>query len=112
MGILLLEREGEFATLRAFGFGRGEIARIILIEVLLLGALAIIAALPLWFLFSWVIDRESAKVWFEIGLVFRTLDLSTVSLPVFVVLPFAAWPGIRRMLALNLSDTLRRRLIG
>lgn len=112
MGILLLEREGEFATLRAFGFGRGEIAKIILIEVLLLGALAVVASLPLWLAFSWIIDRESAKVWFEIGLVFRSADLSTVALPIFIVLPFAAWPGIHRMLALNLSDTLRRRLIG
>jgi putative ABC transport system permease protein len=110
--ILLEEREGEFATLRAFGFGRWEVTRLILSEVMLLGVTAVLLAGPLWVGLSWLIGYQTSKAWFEIALDLRLQDVAMVGVPMLLGLPFAAVPGIRSMLDLDLSETLRRRLTG
>jgi ABC-type lipoprotein release transport system permease subunit len=112
LGFLLLERETEYATLRSLGYGGGEIARIVLTEVGLLGAAGLVLSLGAWIVTAHVLRMPMASTWFEVPLDFRSHDFMVASVPTLVFLVLAAIPGIRSLVHMDLSTVLRGRAIG
>jgi hypothetical protein len=112
LGFLLLERETEYATLRSLGYGGGEIARIVLTEVGLLALAGLVLSLGAWMVTAHVLRMPMAATWFEVPLDFRAHDFLVASVPTLGFLILAALPGIRALLAMDLSSVLRGRAIG
>ncbi|MBX3228226.1 MAG: ABC transporter permease [Labilithrix sp.] len=112
LGFLLLERETEYATLRSLGYGGGEIARIVLTEVGLLAMAGLVLSLGAWVVTAYALRMPMASTWFAVPLDFRPHDFMVASVPTLVFLVFAALPGIRALLSMDLSSVLRGRAIG
>jgi putative ABC transport system permease protein len=112
LGFLLLEREMEYATLRSMGYGAWEIALIIFTEVGVLAALGLMLSLGTWAATAYALRDPMAKAWFLIPLDFRAHDFFVASIPTLLFLGLAALPGIRALLRMDLSSSLRGRALG
>jgi putative ABC transport system permease protein len=112
LGFLLIERENEYATLRSMGYATMEIACIVLTEVAVLAALGLVLSAAAWTLTAHALSAPMARVWFPVPLDFRLADYCACSLPTLAFLGLAALPGIRALMRIDLSATLRGRAIG
>ncbi|MBX3204983.1 MAG: ABC transporter permease [Labilithrix sp.] len=112
LGFLLLERETEYATLRSMGYAGSEIARIVLTEVGVLAAGGLVISLGTWALTAYALREPMARTWFAIPLDFRAHDFAVASVPTLLFLGLAALPGIRALMRLDLSSSLRGRALG
>jgi ABC-type antimicrobial peptide transport system permease subunit len=112
LGFLLIERETEYATLRSMGYATSEIARIVLVEVGVLAAVGLVLSLGTWALTAYALREPMTKTWFLIPLDFRARDFAVASVPTLLFLVFAALPGIRALMRMDLSSALRGRGLG
>ncbi|MBX3263358.1 MAG: FtsX-like permease family protein [Labilithrix sp.] len=112
LGFLLLERETEYATLRSMGYAGAEIARVVFTEVGVLAALGLVISLGTWAATAYALREPMARTWFAIPLDFRAHDFAVASVPTLLFLGLAALPGIRALLRLDLSSSLRGRALG
>ncbi len=109
LGVVLGERETEYATLRTMGYDRGGIARMVLAEVTVLAAIGIALSLATWVLFTVALRGPMAKAWFVVPTCFRPGDFAQVAVPTAILLAVAALPGIRRIMRLDLATAMRGR---
>ncbi|MBX3189318.1 MAG: ABC transporter permease [Labilithrix sp.] len=107
LGFLLLEREGEYATLRTMGYGWREIARSVFVEIACLGVLGLTASLVSWVAMAYVLRAPMAAAWFSVPLDFRAHDFGVVAAPTLAFLLAATIPGARALMRLDLSAVLR-----
>ena len=112
LGFLLVERETEYATLRSMGYAASEITRIVLVEVGVLAAVGLVLSLGTWAATAYALREPMTKTWFLIPLDFRLHDFAVASVPTLFFLAFAALPGIRALMRMNLSSALRGRAFG
>jgi ABC-type antimicrobial peptide transport system permease subunit len=112
LGFLLLERETEYATLRSMGYGTAEIATIVLTEVGVLAMGGLMLSIATWAVTAYALRAPMSKAWFWVPMDLRPADYLACALPTVLVLVFAALPGIRALMRLNLASTLRGRAIG
>ncbi len=112
LAVLLLEREGEYATLRAMGFGRGSLARIVFTEFAALTALGMLGAFVLWLGLGAFIMSALSRALFPLPIDYRVTDLLRIAAPTTACLVVAAAAGVASMLSLNLRETLASRQIG
>jgi len=112
LSLTVLEREGEYASLRAIGFSNRTVASIIFWEVLAQGVLAVVAAVPLTWVLCQYLEYQFSRAWMKISFVYEWDVMLMTALPIFLFLPLAALPGVRQILTLDLAQTLRRRSLG
>ncbi len=108
----ILEREMEFATLRAIGYNRRLITRIVLTELFLETASAILISLPLAVVLALFINYQQGKIYFHIPTTVRGIDLLRVSLGSLLFIPLASLPGLRHLFRLDVAQALRRKGMG
>ncbi len=107
-----LDRRGEFATLRALGYARRQIAAAVVGEALTQTLLAAALSVPLGVLIASPLSQRIAEAWFEIGLHAEPPSFLLVILPALGLAVLAAAHATRRALRLNIASTVRERLIG
>jgi putative ABC transport system permease protein len=107
-----MAREGSFALLRILGFGTDTVASMIRREVLLLGGLGVLLALPLGFALAIWLNGILGAAWFHVPTAYHVIDPLVVALPALALLPLVARPVLRRVRALVLADVLRKRSFG
>jgi len=105
----VLEREGEFATMEALGFGRRTLRRVLIYEAAIQMVGAVIFAGPLAFAIAVYLNGRMSQVWFEIPTHGRPSDFVTVLLPALLLAPLGALPGIRHVLTIDIAETVRRK---
>ena len=113
LSMVILEREGEYATLRTYGFSMGDLSRMIYVEVAAEAVLAVAFSLPLSMLLGRYLQHEIARAWFDITFYyFRPHDLLAILLPCLMALPIAAIPPILQVSRVPPARALRARGIG
>lgn len=112
LSFLLLEREPEYATLRTLGYGGLEIAKMVLVEVLALGAAGLLLSLGTWLAVTRILLELMTVAWFRIPLAARADDWLLVAVPIGMFLVMAAVPGIRSLLKMDLAAATRARAMG
>jgi ABC-type lipoprotein release transport system permease subunit len=112
MGVLLLERDMEYAILRSLGVSRCAVAGGILIEVALLGAAALVLALPIWFALGVLLRYVSAIAYVDPGLTFVPNDFVSIALPACAVVLSAIIPCMIHILRVPVGYALRRKSFG
>ena len=112
LGVLLTEREAEYATLRTMGYDGAGIARMVLAEVAALGAAGLTLSVATWVLFTYALRGPMAKAWFVVPTCFRSADFAEVAVPTAALLAIAALPAIRRIMRLDLATVMRGRGAG
>ena len=73
-----LDRQGEFATLRALGYGRDTSARSSAAEALAQTSVAAVLSIPLGLLIAWPLSQRIGAAWFHIGVNSEPLDFALV----------------------------------
>jgi putative ABC transport system permease protein len=109
--ILFLEREGEYATLRSMGYGRGSIARIVFAELAVLAVLGLLTALVGWAALDAYIVHAVSKALFPLPFAYRLSDLVTVALPTLAALAVAAVFAVGAIQRIDLRAALTARAI-
>ncbi len=112
LALSFLDRQGEFATLRALGHGRRQIAVMVTAEALTQTLLAAALCIPAGLLIAWPLAHQIAKAWFAIGLYPDTPDFLTVILPALALALLAALHSARRAMRIDIASAVRARLIG
>jgi len=108
----ILEREAEFATLRALGYSRRVITQIVLTELLAETVSAVLLSLPLAVALALFINHQQGKIYFHIPTSVRGADLLLISACAILFIPLAGLPGLRHLFRMDVASALRRKTIG
>jgi len=106
--INVLEREREFATMRALGQSRGAVAKLVALENLLVGLLSIPGGIAVGILTSLYIFRvwtSSSEVYFPFHLSFSSCVLVTVL--ILITAFVSQLPAVRRVNRINLAEATK-----
>jgi len=112
LALSLLDRQGEFATLRALGYGRARIVAILLTESLEQALPAAALAIPAGLLLAWPLAARIGQAWFRIGVHPEPSNFSVVIASALALAVVAAFYATRQVLRLNIAATVRARLTG
>jgi putative ABC transport system permease protein len=112
LSMAVLERESEYATLRTFGYSRGDVTKMVYAETAVEAGLALFACIPLGMLLGLYLQHAMAKAWFKVEFVYRLSDFVGVLAPALLLLPLAAVPPLVRLLRTPPATALRARSIG
>jgi putative ABC transport system permease protein len=112
LAVLLLERESEYATLRAMGYGRSSIIRIIYTEIGTLSLVGLVAALLGWLALDAYIMHALSKALFPLPIDLRLGDLVAIAIPTLASLAFASALAVRAIQRIDLRAALCSRSIG
>jgi ABC-type antimicrobial peptide transport system permease subunit len=107
----VLETEGEFATLKAIGYGDGAVGRIVLTETLALAVGAALLSVPLGELVSVYLNGRLGDAWFRVDNFLLPMEFAKVVVPALLFIPLGVYPGLRHVLRLDVSTVLRTRTI-
>jgi len=111
INLSVLETKSEFATLKAIGYGERWITRIVLIETAVYAAGAMLVSVPVGTLVSIYLNRRMGQAWFRVDDFFSPLEFATVLVPALLLVPVAAYPALRHILGMPISDSLSTRAI-
>jgi len=111
INLSILENEGEFATLRAIGYGRSSIARIVVTECCVYAFGAALLSIPTAVLLSIYLNQRMSQAWYRVENFFFPVEFAKVLLPALVLIPFGAYPGLRYLFQLDLAKAIRTKAI-
>ena len=112
LALSFLDRQGEFATLRALGYGRNRITAILATEALGESITAGALAIPAGLLIAWPLAARIGQAWFRIGLHPAPSDFALVITLAIALALLVAAHATRQVLRLDIARTVRARLIG
>lgn len=108
----VLKRKQEYVMLRILGFSDGTVALTIIIEVMVLGALAVLLAVPVGYGAAVFLNDRVSEAWFNVTLVAEPGDFLRTLIPGFLLMPIAAIGAIRQVLREPMDKSLRERRCG
>ncbi len=108
----LLDREMEFATLRALGYNRRLVRRILLTELVGTAFSAVLLSMPLAVLLALFINDQQGKIYFPFPTVVRPHELLGMSLWAFLFIPLGGLFGLRYLFKLNIAEVVRQKVMG
>lgn len=108
-GYSVLQRQGEYQTLRLLGYSDGLIRVIIVVEVSLLGLASLVVATPIGALAAAYLNGKLSEAWFQVDTIITLNDYLKTFIPSFVLLPLVAIPIARMVLRQPLDAHLRSR---
>jgi putative ABC transport system permease protein len=108
----VLEREMEYATLRAIGYNRRRISGIVLTELMAEAAAGILLGIPVAVLLGFFINYRQGQIYFYIPTVIGWASLLGVSLWALVFIPLASVPGLRHLFRLKIAQVVREKVFG
>lgn len=111
INLSILETEGEFAILKAIGYGPGSLARIVFTESTALAIGAALLSMPLGELISLYLNSQLGEAWFRVDHFLLPGEFAKVLVPALVAIPLGAYPGLRHVIGLDVSTVLRTRTI-
>ncbi len=111
INLSMMETKSEFATLKAIGYGERWITRIVFIEAAVYAAGAMLVSVPVGTLVSVYLNRRMGQAWFKVDDFFSPLEFATVLVPALLLVPVAAYPALRHILGMPISESLSTRAI-
>lgn len=108
----VLKRKPEYVMLRILGFSDLTVALTIIVEVLVLGALAVFLAVPVGYGAAAFLNGRVSEAWFAVTLVAEPGDFLRTLIPGFLLMPIASLGAIRQVLREPLDKSLRERRCG
>jgi putative ABC transport system permease protein len=112
LALSFLDRQGEFATLRALGHGRRSVSLVVAAEAVTMAVLAAVLSVPAGLALAWLLADQIGEAWFRIGLAPAASHFLVVWALLAVLTLVAVAHAARRALRLNIATVVRARLIG
>lgn len=107
MTVNVLEQQREFATMRAIGTGRRQIALLMMLENVLLWAFTLIPGLVLGTLAAHEMGAAFETDMFALSIVISPLSYIVAALGILLTMLLAALPAIRHVNRLNLAESTK-----
>ncbi len=107
MTVSVLEREREFATMRALGTPVGLLARMMVVESVMMWAIALLPGMVLGTWVSHALARTFTSELFYFDLHIGWVSYLLTAVSILTVMILSAWPGIRRMKRINLAQATK-----
>lgn len=111
VGYTVLQRRREYQMLRLLGYSDSVVVAIIVVEIALLGAAAMLLAAPIGAVAAEYLNQKLSQAWFQIDTIISASDYLKTFLPGFILLPLVALPVARTVLRVPLEQDLRTREI-
>jgi ABC-type antimicrobial peptide transport system permease subunit len=109
LAVTLLEREPEFATMRARGFGRRELTAVVSTEVIAQLAIGLVLAIPVALGIVFPLTQQLAQaLQTSLEPFISPQDYLFGMLPALILMPVVVQWGIRRLMSLNIGLTVKR----
>ncbi len=108
----ILERDTEYATLRAIGYGRQLISKIVLTELMSEGGAGVLISFPIAISLAFFLNHQMSKVFMDIPNVVTWADLIIIGLLTLLIIPLAILPGLRYIFQLNIPEMIRKKVMG
>lgn len=108
----ILQRKQEYVMLRVLGMSDGSIVSTIIAEVLFLGLIAVLLAIPVGYQTAHFLNSRVSEAWFNVTLVAEIGDFLKTLIPGLLLMPIAALGAIRQILREPLDRSLRERQCG
>ncbi|MDD5773932.1 MAG: FtsX-like permease family protein [bacterium] len=109
MGIM--EREGEYATLKSIGYDNRHISVSVFTEALILTVLGGIVSIPLAISVSVYLNHVMSNAWFDIENFFYVSDFMKAVIPLMILGPLSIIPGLKYLFNLDIQKALKIRMI-
>ncbi|MFH1288110.1 MAG: FtsX-like permease family protein [bacterium] len=109
MGIM--EREGEYATLKSIGYDNRHISQSIFLEALILTVMGGIFSIPLAMGVSIYLNHIMSNAWFDIENFFYVSDFMKGIIPLMVLGPLSIIPGLKYVFNMDIQKALKIRMI-
>lgn len=107
------EREEEYATLQALGFGRTDFRRMLSIELVVQAIIGLTLSIPLALTIGDFLVFQLNKAWgVNLHPYPRVTDFFSVFVPAILVLPFTMIPILIFVYRIDLVQAVRRRILG
>jgi putative ABC transport system permease protein len=112
LAMSFLDRQGEFATLRALGYGRRQIGGVVAAESLSQTIVAAALSVPAAIVIAWPLARRIGTAWFQIT-VAPSPGNFVLAISIAIVLALlAVLQAQRQIMRASIAATVRARLIG
>ncbi len=105
------EREGEFATLKAIGYSNASLRTIVFAESMTIGVMSSILAIPLASGISVYLAHLTTEAWFNVDNYFEIKDFAWGIVPMLMLIPFSLLPGFKYLSKMNITETIRTKII-
>lgn len=109
LGYTVLQRQGEYQSLRLLGYSDALIRAIVVVEICLVGAAALMVAVPVGALTAGYLNGKLSEAWFQVDTIITLKDYLKTFVPSFILLPIVALPIARMILREPLFTHLRSR---
>lgn len=108
----VLQRKNEYVLLRVLGFEENILSRMIYVEVIGLGLIAAVLAVPTGYVIAASLVSKLSEAWFTVTTSMSFSDVVFILGPAILLLPLSAWPVSRSVRSMSAVKTLRERLFG
>lgn len=112
LALSALDRESEFATLRALGYGRRYILGIVATESFSQAIIAAALSIPAAILIAWPLARRIGEAWFRITVAPNPGNFLLVISIAIVLTTLATLQATRHVMRSSIAASVRARLIG
>jgi putative ABC transport system permease protein len=112
LNINILDRESEYAILRAIGCGRLLLKKMIFIEVGIVATISIIVSIPLTEMMARFLFEQIAKAIVVLDLYLEYQDFLLTLLPAAVLMIIAIYPGLKYIFNIKVAQSIRNRIMG
>lgn len=108
----VLQRKNEYVLMRIIGFSNNTLSAMIFTEVICLGLIAAVLAIPTGYIIADILVAKLSEAWFTVTPSLSYTDILYIVGPVVLLLPLSAWPVSRFIKSVSPVKTLRERLFG
>jgi len=112
LALSYLDREGEFATLRALGYGPGHVTGVVASESLTQTLVAAALSIPAAILIAWPLAQRIGSAWFQISLAPVPGDFALAIGGAIGLAMLAIAHATRQIMRASIPAAVRSRLIG
>jgi putative ABC transport system permease protein len=112
INLVIGERQTEYATFKCLGYSRRSLWAMVAGQALAECLTAAILAVPIAAVLAVYLNLRVSQAWHPVSHIFRVMDFVLVLLPALLLVPLAAYPGLRLLDRLHIAQVLGGRRIG
>jgi len=111
VNLAISERQGEYATFKCLGYGRGRLGAMVLAQAYGEGGAAALVSIPVGIVLALYLNARVSQAWHQVIDIFRAGDFALVLVIAMALIPVSAYPGLRILNRLSIVEALGSRRI-
>jgi putative ABC transport system permease protein len=105
----VLQRKREYLVFRLLGYNVRILSAMILTDIILLGVIAILLAIPIAYLIAKYLNYKLSLLWFQVNMVLTIKDYLAILIPGLILMPLVAIPIINFLQRVPLETIIKER---